>query len=257
MVDQQIATSFNLIGTKINLLSHEQILKQMSQWVCTRSTGHIVVVANTHVVMESRQNPALGEALAAASLVIPDGMPIVIAARSRGYPLRARADGPGLMLKALTRENCQAWRHYFYGGKPEVLSALRQRYPKAQIAGVYAPPFCPLTAEEDVRVVEEINSSRADVLWVGLGCPKQELWMFEHANRLQVPVMLGVGQAFDILAGVKKRAPHWMCALGLEWLYRLISEPRRLWKRYLLNNPWFVWLYLREQAGLIFHPKRK
>src|SRR6266496_2943482 len=196
--------SFNLVGVRINALEQDQILPHVGEWIRTRSYNHTIVFANTHVVMESRQNPALAEALAAATLVVPDGMPIMIAARSHGYRMHARADGPGLMQKALTREDCRAWRHYFYGGTPEVLSTLLQKYPNIQVAGVYAPPFRPLTPEEDVLVVDEINASRADVLWVGLGCPKQERWMFEHATCLQVPVSLGVGQAFDLLTGVKK-----------------------------------------------------
>ena len=250
--ESQNPQNFNLIGVRINALEHEQILADMGEWIRAHTHGHTIVLANTHVVMESRQNPALVEALAAATLVVPDGMPIMMAARSRGYPLRARADGPGLMQKALIREDCRAWRHYFYGGTTQVLASLLQKYPNLQIAGVYAPPFRPLTPEEDALVVDEINASQADVLWVGLGCPKQERWMFEHAARLQVPVLLGVGQAFDILGGVKKRAPRWMCTIGLEWFYRLLSEPRRLWKRYLLYNPWFVWLYFREQVDLMF-----
>ena len=248
--------SFRLLGTRINPLGHEQILSQMDEWIGDHSYGHSVIFANTHVVMESRHNPGLVEALEAATLVVPDGMPIMVAARSRGHSMRARSDGPGLMQKALTREECRGWRHFFYGGTPEVLVALLQKFPQAQIAGVHAPPFRPLTPEEDALVVDTINASQADVVWVGLGCPKQERWMFEHASHLQVPVLLGVGQAFDLLAGVKKRAPGWMCATGLEWFYRLVSEPRRLWRRYLLYNPWFVWIYLCEQTSLMLGSRR-
>lgn len=244
--------SFNLIGTKINPLSHQQILAQMGQWVSARSCGHTVVVANTHVVMESRQLPALREAVDSASLVIPDGMPLVVVSRWRGFPLQSRSDGPGLMLKALTLEPYKNWRHYFYGGTPHVQASLRACFPQTNIAGSYAPPFRPLTPDEDQAVIDQINALNVDVLWVGLGCPKQERWMFEHAHRLNVPVMLGVGQAFDILAGVKSRAPEWMQQVGLEWFYRLLKEPRRLWKRYLLYNPWFVSLVLREQLHLRF-----
>lgn len=239
--------SYNLIKIRINPISHTRILAQMGEWIQSHSYGHTVVVANTHVVMESRENPTLGEAVAAASLVIPDGMPLVVVSRWRGYPLPGRSDGPTLMDIALGQEPYCSWRHYFYGGTPEVLAALCEKYPQVVIAGQYAPPFRHLTPEEDQRVVAGINASGADVLWVGLGCPKQERWMFEHQNRLNVPVMLGVGQAFDILAGVKSRAPRWMQNTGLEWFYRLCKEPRRLWKRYLVYNPWFIFLVLREQ----------
>jgi len=250
---QALFAAFNLIGVRINAVDHHWIILKMGEWIRICSLGNTIVFGNVHIVMESRQDPTFAEAVAAATLVAPDGMPIMLAARSRGYPLRDRADGPGLMQKALTNADCRAWRHYFYGGTPEVLAALCHKYPDVQVAGTYSPPFRPLTPEEDALVVDNINASRADALWVGLGCPKQECWMAEHASRLQVPVILAVGQAFDLLSGAKKSAPRWMRAVGLEWLYRLLSEPRRLWKRYLLYNPWFVWLYLHEQAGLIFH----
>jgi N-acetylglucosaminyldiphosphoundecaprenol N-acetyl-beta-D-mannosaminyltransferase len=229
----------------------------MGEWIRARSLGHAVVVANTHVVMESRQNPALRQAVHAASLVIPDGMPLVVAARRRGFPLKSRSDGPGLMYKALSEEPSSHWRHYFYGSTPEVLDSLCIQFPETTIAGTSAPPFRPLTHEEDTQAVEKINAAQADVLWVGLGCPKQEIWICEHSDRLNVPVLLGVGQAFDILAGVKSRAPKWMQNSGLEWLYRLLLEPRRVWKRYLLYNPWFIWLFIREEFGKMFLPERK
>jgi N-acetylglucosaminyldiphosphoundecaprenol N-acetyl-beta-D-mannosaminyltransferase len=252
-VGQPNLASFNLIKTKVNPISHSQILQQMGEWIRSRSAGHIVVVANTHVLMESRQNQNLARAVQAASLVIPDGMPLVVVARWRGFPLKSRADGPGLMLKAMSEEPGKHWRHYLYGSTPEVLSALQAQFPSITFAGMYAPPFRSMTPSEDDQVIAEINATKADVLWVGLGCPKQETWMFEHAGKLNVPVMLGVGQAFDILAGVKARAPRWMQNSGLEWLYRFLLEPRRLWKRYLLYNLWFILLVLREQVRLLFH----
>lgn len=245
--------AYSLLGSRINAVQYDQILAQMQVWINSHNHGRYVVVANTHVVMESRQNPGLRQAVDQADMVIPDGMPLVVAARWRGFPLRRRADGPGLLVEALAQSGARGWRHYFYGGTPQVLEQLntqiQMRWPDAVIAGSDAPPFRPLTPEEERAAVERIHSARPDVLWVGLGCPKQERWMLEHSDRLEVPVMLGVGQAFDLVAGVKQRAPGWMCNLGLEWLYRLVREPRRLGKRYLLYNPWFVWLFLREQAA--------
>lgn len=249
-MDSRSLFSFDLIDVKINAVQYEQVLAQMGQWITDKSSGNYVVVANTHVVMESRQNPALKKAVSEASMVIPDGMPLVIAARWRGFPLKTRADGPGLMAKALGEAPYSQWRHFFYGSTTQVLDALCAHFPEARIVGSYAPPFRKLSHDEDVRVVEMINRSNADVLWVGLGCPKQECWMVEHRERLNVPVMLGVGQAFEILAGVKPRAPRWMQNTGLEWLYRLIKEPRRLWKRYLINNNLFLYYLLREQIKI-------
>lgn len=243
---------FSLLGININPLLHKQILTLIALWIKTRSLGNRIVVANTHVIMECRQNSLVSEAVNTATLVIPDGMPLVVLSRWRGFPLRERADGPGLMTIALNQEPYKSWRHYFYGSTPEVLSVLRARYPDTRIVGQSAPPFRQLTPEEDAYEISQINSAAPDILWIGLGCPKQEIWMYEHQKKLNVPVMVGVGQAFDILAGVKPRAPRWMQNAGLEWLYRLIHEPHRLWKRYLIYNPWFIWLVLKEQLHRFF-----
>lgn len=225
-------------------------MDQLVRWSRARSFGHYIVVANTHVLMEARRDALLRQAVDAADLVIPDGMPLVVVGRLRGYPLKRRADGPGLMAAALERFQREGLSHYFYGGTPESLRSLREtvaaRWPSARVAGAYAPPFRRLSIQEDDAVVEAINAARPDVLWVGLGCPKQERWMLEHRERLNVPVMLGVGQAFDLLSGDKRRAPAWMCNCGLEWFYRFTHEPRT-WRRYLLYNPQFVYLAALEQ----------
>ncbi len=243
--------AYPVVGSRVNAVQYDQILTQMRQWIRARSYGHFIVVANTHVVMESRSNPGLRQAVDEADLVIPDGMPLVVVGRMRGFSLPRRADGPGLVEAAFNLPLSAGWRHCFYGGTEESLctfkACLDQRWPGLFVAGMYAPPFRPLTPEEDQVAIDRINAACPDVLWVGLGCPKQECWMLAHRDRLNVPVMLGVGQAFDILAGTKKRAPSWMCNFGLEWFYRLLHEPRRLWRRYLIYNPQFVCLVLREQ----------
>lgn len=251
-MDSRSFSSFDLIDVRIDAVQHKQVLDQMAQWIKDGKSGRYVVVANTHVVMERRRNPVLERAVSDASLVIPDGMPLVIAARWRGFPLKTRADGPGLMAKALAEAPYRHWRHFFYGSTKQVLDKLCANYPENRIAGSHAPPFRALSDDEDAKVVEMINQSNADVLWIGLGCPKQECWMVEHRERLNVPVMLGVGQAFELLAGVKPRAPHWMQNTGLEWLYRFIKEPRRLWKRYFINNNLFLYYLIREQIKIAF-----
>lgn len=243
--------SFELLGIEVNPLSQEQILEQMAEWVSSRSQGNTVVVANTHVITESCRKSALGFAVRNASLVIPDGMPLVLAARRSGFPLKSRSDGPGLMLKALCEEPYKQWKHFLYGGTREVLSRLRSKFPDAKFVGSVSPPFKELAPGEIEKDIADINTSRADILWVGLGCPKQEVWMQEHRDALDVPVILGVGQAFDILAGAKKRAPRWMQEAGLEWLFRLMQEPKRLWKRYTINNIFFVMVLLLQRAGII------
>lgn len=238
--------SYSLLGVIVSAVQYADVLQQIEGWIDQHSWGHTVVVANTHVVMESRNNAGLHQAVQHADMVIPDGMPLVVVGRMRGFALKSRADGPGLMTEALSQSN--GWRHYFYGGTPEVLAEMRSRYPQAKIAGWDAPPFRPLTEAEDRAAVEAINQSEADVVWVGLGCPKQERWMEDHREQVHAAAMLGVGQAFDLLAGVKQRAPAWMCSAGLEWLYRLLKEPRRLWRRYLVYNPQFVLLAALEQV---------
>lgn len=243
--------TFPVLGFGVHAVQYTDVLGQIEAWKAAGARGRVVVVANTHVLIEGRHNPRMASALRGAHLVLPDGFPLVLVGRSYGHRLAGRADGPGLTQAAMARWQDGSMRHYFYGGTPQVLEKLREnltrRWPGTVIAGMQAPPFRPLTPEEDAAAVREINASGADVLWVGLGCPKQEIWMAEHVPRLQVTAMLGVGQAFDLLAGVKKRAPDWMCRAGLEWFYRLMKEPRRLWKRYLVYGAEFIALAVFER----------
>jgi N-acetylglucosaminyldiphosphoundecaprenol N-acetyl-beta-D-mannosaminyltransferase len=246
--------SFRVLGVRVDAVQIPEVIAQMEQWIQERSYGHYIVAANAHVVMESHQDPAVRKAVQAAEIVLPDGMPLVLIARRRGMVLRGRATGPALMRAVWEDFRSKAYRHYFYGGLPStreaLLDRLHSRWPPLPIAGAYAPPFRALTPQEDREVVRTLNESQADVLWVGLGCPKQELWMCEHQRQLKVPVMVGVGQAFDLLAGVRRAAPPWMSEHGLEWLFRLSQEPRRLWKRYLLQGPMFLYRVMREELRL-------
>jgi N-acetylglucosaminyldiphosphoundecaprenol N-acetyl-beta-D-mannosaminyltransferase len=153
--------------------------------------------------------------------------------------------GPDLLLAVCRASTRQGWRHFFYGGGPGVAdrmaARLRSRFPALEIAGVYSPPFQPMTAEQDEALLQRIGATGPDIVWVGLGTPKQERWMAAHIGRLSAPVLIGVGAAFDFHAGAKRQAPRWMQRCGLEWSFRLMTEPRRLGKRYLVNNPLFVW----------------
>jgi N-acetylglucosaminyldiphosphoundecaprenol N-acetyl-beta-D-mannosaminyltransferase len=243
--------SYDLIGVKVSAIQIPQILAQIQTWINTQSYGHYIIVANTHVLMEGRVNADLHQAIEQASMVIPDGMPLIVVGRMRGFSLPKRAYGPDLLLAALADSNAKGWRHYFYGSTPQILAGIqdqiKKHWPQVTIAGMYSPPFRNLTNQEDRVVIERINSVRPDILWVGLGCPKQECWIAEHQHVLDVPVMLGVGQAFDILAGAKAKAPAWMQSHGLEWLFRFMQEPRRLWKRYLIYGSQFIFLASREQ----------
>jgi N-acetylglucosaminyldiphosphoundecaprenol N-acetyl-beta-D-mannosaminyltransferase len=183
------------------------------------------------------------------SIVAPDGMPLVWLARRGAAEHVERVYGPDVLIAASDAGQAAGYRHFFYGSTRETLrllvERLRMRFPGLVVAGTYAPPFGAVSAEEDARIVETINSSGADVVWVGLGMPKQELWIAEHQDRLDAPLLMAVGAAFDFHAGTVKQAPRWMQRSGLEWLYRLAQEPRRLWRRYLLGNLRFAWLVLR------------
>jgi N-acetylglucosaminyldiphosphoundecaprenol N-acetyl-beta-D-mannosaminyltransferase len=204
--------------------------------------------------MASREDPVLRGALASSSINVPDGQPLVWALNALGHSLRGRVYGPELMSRACERAAEVGHRFYLYGGRNQgalvqLALNLRQRYPGIKIVGGYSPPHRPLTAEEHAAVIEEINHSRADVVWAGIGVPKQEKWMADVRPLLDVPVLAGVGAAFDFHAGLVPQAPNWLQESGLEWAYRFAHEPRRLWKRYLRYNPSFVGAFARQLSA--------
>ena len=200
-------------------------------------------VANVHVTMESYDSGEFRKVVNGADLVTPDGMPLVWALRLFGISGATQVRGPSLTLDIIERAAAADVAVGFYGGTPEVVNLLvkacQARCPGLRIAYAHAPPFRVLSPEEDAKVVQEINASGAAILFVGLGCPKQERWMALHRGAVNA-VMLGVGAAFDFIAGVKPEAPTWMQHAGLEWVFRLVTEPRRLWFRYAYHNPRFV-----------------
>ncbi len=228
-------------------------LEIIERWIAERR-ANFVCLRDVHGVMACQKDQALLAIHETAGLVAPDGMPLVWLGRLMGSRRIGRVCGPDLMpaLCALSLE--KGYRHYFYGGAPGVterlVERLRARFPGLEIAGAHAPPFRPLSEMEDQAVVAAINESGADIVWVGLGSPKQERWMAAHLGRLDAPVMLGVGAAFDFHAGAIGRAPVWMQNSGLEWLFRLVSEPRRLWRRYLVMAPKFLVLAVLQLLGL-------
>jgi len=188
------------------------------------------------------------------TLTVPDGQPLVWALRALGHPQASRIYGPELMARYCERAAATGVRMFLYGGRNQgalvqLVLTLRQRYPGLNIAGGYSPPFRPQTGDERDAIAAEINASRADVVWVGIGQPKQEKWMAAMRDRLDAPVLVGVGAAFDFHAGLVPQAPGWMQSAGLEWTYRLAHEPRRLWRRYARYNPRFVAGFLRQKAG--------
>ena len=233
----------DVLGVGISAINMEMALDEVTRWV-DEGERHYVCVTGVHGVMESQRDPELVRIHNGSGLTTPDGMPMVWAGRRAGADWMSRVYGPDLMLAVLARAAERGWRSYLYGGNdgvPELLAdKLLARMPGLQIVGTYSPPFRPLTPDEDEAIIDKINSSGAELVWVGLSTPKQERWMAAHAGRLNAAAMFGVGAAFDFHAGLIPQAPPWLQRHGLEWAYRLTKEPRRLWRRYLRNNPAFL-----------------
>lgn len=246
---------YRILGVNVSAVQIGDVIRQMDEWIEERSFGHFIAVTNTHVITESWFNPEYKKVLNSADFVVPDGMPLVWLGRLGGYSLKRRVYGPELMESFLLDKKGRNRRHFLYGGKPGVSERLMENLsgscPDLEFVGSYSPPFRPLTAEEDRAVVDRVNSLEPDVVWVGLGAPKQEIWMHEHRDSLRVPLMVGVGAAFDFLAGVKSQAPSLLRENGFEWLWRLMSEPQRLWRRYLLYGPLFVGLVMLEKMKIL------
>ena len=235
---------FAVLGVRFAAVQIPDVIGRIEEWIAERRQTHCICVSNVHSVVESQHDAELKETLNTSDLNVPDGMPIVWVGRSRGFSLPRRVYGPDLFQEFFCATQAKPYRHFFYGGAPEVVETLiknlKQRFPQIRVAGHFSPPFRSLAAEEDLRIIEMIKAAAPDVLWVGLGCPKQELWMRAHRESLSVPAMIGVGQAFNIYAGSVRQAPRWMREHGLEWLFRLQQEPRRLWQRYLVYNTEFI-----------------
>jgi len=244
--------AFKVLGVWVDAVQIPDVIAQMEHWIQERKYSHFIAVTGMHGVTEAQQDPAFKEILNAADLVVADGMPLVWLGRQQGFILKRRVYGPELM-ETFCRDSGEKYRHFFYGGAqgvPDRLGhVLEQRY-GLNVVGTYSPPFRQLTPEEDVKVVNIINQTEPDILWVGLSTPKQEHWMYGHRNRLHVPVMVGVGAAFDINTGRIREAPYWMRECGLQWLFRLITEPRRLWRRYLIYGSKFTIMVMIESLHL-------
>lgn len=233
-----------VLGVPLALTDYEDTLDWIDAAVAARELGYICV-CNVHTVMASGEDPELRGALLSSAMNLPDGQPLVWAINALGNSLKGRVYGPELMARACGRSTRGPHRFYLYGGRNQgalvqLALNLRQRYPGVKIVGGYSPPHRPLTDEEEEAVVDEINGTGADVVWVGIGVPKQEKWMARMRERLTAPVLVGVGAAFDFHAGLVPQAPAWLQEAGLEWAYRLAHEPRRLWRRYVRYNPRFV-----------------
>lgn len=232
----------DVLGSPIDIIEWSTALATVSAWA-QQYESRYVCICNAHSLVTARQDPAFNTTIKQADMATPDGAPVAWMMRRLGFNTQQRINGPDLMW----RYCAQAAQHnesiYLYGGAPATLEGLlvrlAQEFPSLRVAGAESPPHRLLTSDEDAAVVARINASGAGTVWVSLGCPKQELWMAAHRGRINA-VMIGVGAAFDYHAGVVPRAPHWMQNSGFEWLYRLATEPRRLWRRYLVTNTLFV-----------------
>lgn len=238
-----------LLGIRVAKVNYAQTITWIDEMVTTKQRGYICVAA-VHTVMACRDDQELYAAVQGASFTVADGQPVVWALNALGHQLAKRVYGPELMARYCAHAAKQGTKLYLYGGRDEgALATLRtkltERFPELQIVGSYSPPHRPLTAAEHIQVVTDINHSEAEVVWVGIGVPKQEKWMAQFRTELAAPVLVGVGAAFDFHANLIPQAPPWMQRAGLEWLFRLYQEPRRLWKRYLYYNPRFIFAVTR------------
>lgn len=243
----------DVLGVHVSAVSMTQAVAEVIRWIDSRER-HYVCVSGVHGVMESRRDPALRKIHNGSGLTTPDGMPLVWASHWAGARHVEQVCGRDLMSALCELAADRGWRFYFYGGGegvPELLARrLTERFPGLTVAGHWSPPFRPLTDDEDRDAVQRINRVEPDIVWVGLSTPKQERWMADHVGRLDAPVLIGVGAAFDMHAGLLPHAPAWMQRSGLEWLYRLRREPRRLWRRYLRNNPAFLMAIAKQPPRL-------
>lgn len=243
----------NVLGVGISAINMADALRLTDEHISSRRKGYICVTG-VHGITEAQTDPEFRNILNRSFLTTPDGMPTVWVGRARGFRNMRRVYGPEYMLEFCRLSAARGYRHFLYGGKPGVADALRDalvaQIPGLKVVGTYTPPFRPLTTDEEQALIARIDELRPDVLWVGLSTPKQERFMAGFIHRLNVSVMVGVGAAFDVHTGNIKDAPQWMKQFSLQWLHRLAQEPKRLWRRYLVNNPLFLYRVGLQFFGL-------
>ena len=243
----------NVLGVGVHALNMPSALEGIASALDQRRKGY-VCVTGVHGVSEAQRDEPFRRILNRSLFCTPDGMPMVWVGHWTGHKAMDRVYGPDLMLELLKLSESRGYKNFFYGGANGVALTLKERllarFPKLQIVGTYEPPFRPLTPEELAALHHQLEAARPDVMWIGLSTPKQEKFMAQYLDQFPVTVMIGVGAAFDFHAGKTRQAPRWIQRSGLEWLFRLCSEPRRLWRRYLKNNPLFVWRIFCQFTGL-------
>lgn len=234
----------DVLGVDLSAINMNRAIDLAESWIATGKSAY-VCMTGVHGVMEAQSDAHLRSVLNGAFLNAPDGMPMSWVGWLQGHRQMDRVYGPDFMANLCRLSLSKGYRHYLYGGQPgvaqELKAALQKRFPGLQVVGTYTPPFRSLTRDEEASLLEDVGNAKPDILWVGLSTPKQECFMAEYVDRLRVPLLVGVGAAFDFHTGRIDDAPAWMKRMGLQWLHRLLQDPARLWKRYLRNNPVFVW----------------
>ena len=245
-----------VLGVPVSVLTFDQAVATIDGWIA-RGEHKYVCTLDVHALMESQSAPEVGNIYRSAAMVTPDGMPLVWLQHRSGYRTAERICGPDLMPAVFHHSQERGYRHFLYGSSDTTLSLLQEKlgrkFPGAKIVGSYSPPYRALTREEEREVDRLVNAADPDIVWVGLGAPKQDRWMAAHRGALKAPVLIGVGAAFDILAGRVKRAPRFLQRTGCEWMFRIAQEPRRLSKRYLESNSKFAVMLIGEKLGLTKH----
>lgn len=243
----------NILGVGVHAINMQQTVSYLLDSVARKKKGY-VCVTGVHGIMEAQRNPRFCRILNESLLTVPDGMPTVWLGKHTGQTQMGRVFGPDLMLNLCRESAPQSFTHFLYGGAPGVAQELKQRleasFPRIRVVGTHTPPFRPLTMQEHFELVRQVNQAAPDIIWVGLSTPKQERFMAEYLPTFRTSLMLGVGAAFDLHTGRMSDSPEWVKKSGMQWAHRLIQDPRRLWKRYLINNPTFVIAVGAQLLGL-------
>ncbi len=245
-----VEPTVNILGSRVHLLSTQRTVDHIEDWIRLRDGScRQIVATGFHGLLEASRSEKVHSVLNSAELWVPDGIAPVWIARMRGHSEAVRSPGPEVFAEFLNRANLKGYSSFFYGDTEQTLAALtatvKSKYPGHRVVGAFSPPFRSMTAEEDQAIIDRINDARPDVLWVALGLPKQDVWIHERMSRLKVPVAVGVGAAFAFVAGTVPRCPDWIGRAGFEWVFRLMAEPKKLWRRDFLDGPVFIY-----RAGL-------
>jgi len=244
-----IRQTIELLGVNVDIINPNKACERIAQWILEKKKSY-VCVAPVSTLVDCQKDQLYKDIVNQASMVTPDGMPVVWLARSKGAKQIERTYGPDLLLKLTDVGQSKGWRHFFYGATQETCDLLERRlkylFTDVNIVGKIVPPFKTKAEKESEDILFQINKADPDILWIALGSPKQDYWMYHNRPYLNASVLVGVGAAFDFISGLKPQAPQWMRNSGLEWLFRLCCEPKRLWRRYLIGNALFVFYILKD-----------